>query len=169
MIFVTLGSQKNPFNRLLRALDEQIASGQIEEEVFAQTGYSDYEPANYGSRHFLDHDEYEKYQDLADIVIAHGGTGAIMGALKKGKKVIAVPRKYELGEHNDDHQIQMVSELAQEGLITACLDTDELGMLIKKVRENPAAELDKAYHSNTAGYLSDIEKFIDGINEVNNV
>ena len=46
MVFITLGSQKFQFNRLLRAVDELIEKKVIQEDVFAQTGYSDYEPKN---------------------------------------------------------------------------------------------------------------------------
>ena len=44
MIFITLGSQKFQFNRLLKAVDELVAAGKIKDEVFAQIGYSDYKP-----------------------------------------------------------------------------------------------------------------------------
>ena len=58
MIFITLGSQKFQFNRLLRAADELIASGALQEEVFAQTGYSDYQPQHYAFQPFLNREEY---------------------------------------------------------------------------------------------------------------
>ena len=161
MIFVILGSQKNQFNRLLKALDGQVAAGEIKERIFAQTGYSDYEPVNYEFRHFLDHDEFNRVEEEAELVITHGGTGAIMGALKKGKKVIAVPRRFDLGEHNDDHQIQVVSQLAQSGLITCCENTDELAGLVRKVMEAEEPAGSRAYRSNTEGYLKDIEEFIN--------
>lgn len=82
MIFVTLGSQKFQFDRLLQAVDEL----KTDEEIFAQIGYSNYEPQNYEYKKFLDRDEFENVMDKADIVITHGGTGAIIGAVKKGKK-----------------------------------------------------------------------------------
>lgn len=44
MIFVTVGSQKFQFNRLLQKLDELKEQGIITEEIFAQTGVSDYKP-----------------------------------------------------------------------------------------------------------------------------
>ena len=49
MIFVTLGSQKFQFNRLLIEIDRLIEEGKITEKVFAQTGYSDYKPKNYNT------------------------------------------------------------------------------------------------------------------------
>ena len=42
MIFITLGSQKFQFNRLLKAVDDLVESKIINEEIFAQIGYSDY-------------------------------------------------------------------------------------------------------------------------------
>ena len=106
-IFITLGSQKFQFNRLLRAVDELCEKGTVDAEyVFAQIGYSDYLPKNFSYKKFLDRDEFSKEMGKADIVITHGGTGAIIGAVKKGKKVIAVPRRAQYGEHVDDHQLQ---------------------------------------------------------------
>lgn len=110
-IFITLGSQKFQFNRLLIAVDKlcekKVISG---EDVFAQTGYSDYVPRNYSYNNFLDRDEFSVEMGKADIVITHGGTGAIIGAVKKGKKVIAVPRRAKYGEHVDDHQLQLIKQ-----------------------------------------------------------
>ena len=44
MIFVTLGSQKFQFNRLLIEIDRLIEEKYITDKVFAQIGYSDYKP-----------------------------------------------------------------------------------------------------------------------------
>ena len=122
MIFVTLGSQKFQFDRLLQAVDEL----KTDEEIFAQIGYSNYEPQNYEYKKFLDRDEFENVMDKADIVITHGGTGAIIGAVKKGKKVIAVPRLKKYGEHVDDHQLQLVEQFKDLNLICACKNVDKL-------------------------------------------
>ena len=54
MIFVTLGSQKFQFNRLLIEIDRLIEEKKITEEVFAQIGYSDYKPRNYEYKEFLE-------------------------------------------------------------------------------------------------------------------
>ena len=59
MIFITLGSQKFQFNRLLQAVDELIEKGVIADEVFAQIGYSDYEPKYFEYKQFLDREEFE--------------------------------------------------------------------------------------------------------------
>ena len=84
MIFITLGSQKFQFNRLLQSVDELIDKGVIKEEVFAQIGYSDYTPINYEYKDFLDRDEFSKQVEKCEILITHGGTGAIISAVIYG-------------------------------------------------------------------------------------
>ena len=123
MIFITLGSQKFQFNRLLKSVDELIEGG-LDEEVFAQIGYSNYKPKNYKYKEFLDREEFSEVINCSDIVITHGGTGAIIGAVKKRKKVIAVPRLAKYGEHVDDHQLQLVSQFRELDLIYSCEDGD---------------------------------------------
>lgn len=145
-IFITLGSQKFQFNRLLIAVDKlcekKIICG---EDVFAQIGYSDYVPQNYRYNNFLDREEFSMEMGKADIVITHGGTGAIIGAVKKEKKVIAVPRLAKYGEHVDDHQLQLIKQFDDLNLICPCRDTDELAEAIETVKHTRYA----AYESNT--------------------
>ena len=148
MIFITLGSQKFQFNRLLRAVDELIEKGVIDDTVFAQIGYSDYEPKHFQYKQFLDREEFVAQEDMCDILITHGGTGAIIGAVKKRKKVIAIPRLEKYGEHVDDHQ----------NLICGIDDTTELEDALNFVREH---EFD-VYQSNTKTIIESIERFIEG-------
>ena len=159
MIFVTVGSQKFQFNRLLRALDEQLADGRIKDTVFAQTGSSDYKPVNYEYKPFLDRDEFFSVMKKADMVITHGGTGAIMNALKNGKKVIAVPRLAVHGEHVDNHQLQLISQFNELNLIYECDDCDELWKAVQQSSNNKY----NTYQSNTQQIIESIESFIDSI------
>lgn len=156
MIFVTLGSQKFQFNRLLKEIDVLVEKKIITDEVFAQIGYSDYLPSNYRYKNFLNRDEFAEMQKKADIVITHGGTGAIIGAVKKGKKVIAVPRLAKYGEHVDDHQIQLVEQFNEKELIYSCNDVQELKTAIEEIRTRKYND----YHSNTAVIINSIEKFL---------
>ncbi len=158
MIFVTLGSQKFQFDRLLRAVDELVQKGIISDEVFAQTGYSVYKPEHYDYKQFLSRDEFSDIMDRADTVITHGGTGAIIGAVKKGKKVIAVPRLKEYGEHVDNHQMQLVEQFDEMGIIAACYDLKQLEGCISKVEK----QVFLPYKSNTAKIIDSIDEFLSG-------
>lgn len=151
MIFITLGSQKFQFNRLLKAVDEL----NLKEEIFAQIGYSDYIPKTFKYKRFMDRNEFSSYINKSDIIITHGGTGAIMGALKKGKKVIAIPRLSEYGEHVDDHQLQIIEEFKELNLLYSCEDMD-----IKKALNIVKIKDFKKYKSNTETIINSIENFI---------
>lgn len=157
MVFITLGSQKFQFNRLLKAIDDQIAEGKINENFFAQIGASDYTPKHFKYKRFLDRDEFSSWNDKADIVITHGGTGAIIGAVKKGKKVIAVPRLSRYGEHVDDHQLQLIGQFKNLNLIYACYDCDDIWKAINEVKKTEY----NTYESNTDRIISSIVEFIE--------
>lgn len=136
MIFVTTGSRDYQFNRLIHKLDELIASRVITDHVVAQIGDSD-EPKNMEWYRFLDVETFKAYQDKADLIISHAGTGALIGAVKKGKNLISVPRLARYGEHIDDHQTQVSGVLAQEGYLREVLDIDTLGDLILEALAQP--------------------------------
>ena len=159
MIFITLGSQKFQFNRLLQAVDELIDKGVIKEEVFAQIGYSDYKPRNYVFKEFLDRDEFAAQEGKCEILITHGGTGAIIGAVKKGKKVIAIPRLAKYGEHVDDHQLQLIAQFKNQNLICGLNDCSELEDGLKYVKTHEF----NSYQSNTERIIESIEKFVEGV------
>lgn len=158
MIFITVGSQKFQFNRLLRKMDELIQGGAVKDEVFAQTGASDYRPVHYPWIDFMNATLYAEMEERADLILTHGGTGAILGGVKKGKKVIAVPRLACYGEHVDDHQIQLLAQFEKMKIICVCWDIDRLGDLLKEIQE---IEL-QPYQSNTAAIISSIETFLSG-------
>lgn len=159
MIFITLGSQKFQFNRLLKAVDDLVQRKIIKEDVFAQIGYSDYQPQNYSYKKFLDRDEFARMEEKSEIVITHGGTGAIIGSVKKDKKVIAVPRLAKFGEHVDDHQLQLLDEFEKMQIIVACYDTDKLEDAYRLVQTKKL----KKYKSNQKRIIDSIEEFLTGI------
>ena len=156
VIFITLGSQKFQFNRLLRAVDEQVAEGKITDQIFAQIGASDYKPKNFRYKDFLNRDEFANEMEKADIVITHGGTGAIIAAVKKQKKVIAIPRLKQYGEHVDDHQLQLIGQFRELNLICECKNCDEIWKAVEKVKKTEYQN----YQSNTSQIINSIEKFV---------
>ncbi|XME02203.1 PssD/Cps14F family polysaccharide biosynthesis glycosyltransferase [Lachnospiraceae bacterium C1.1] len=87
MIFITLGSQMFQFNRLLKALDEQVAEGKITDELFAQIGASDYKPRNFKYKGFLNRDEFAEWQGKAEnkvpVTVNIEGTNSMSNKKKK--------------------------------------------------------------------------------------
>lgn len=159
MIFVTLGSQKFQFNRLLQKVDELIAQGVITDEVFAQVGASDYQPRHFACRDFLDREEFQAWIGRSTAVITHGGTGAIVGAIKQGKKVIAVPRLKAYGEHIDDHQIQLIRQFDEKHFIIPCYRVEDLGDKVQLLADFPF----QPYQSNTQAILDDLTEYLQSL------
>ena len=159
MIFVTVGSQKFQFDRLLKKVDELVESGVIKKPVFAQTGTSTYVPIHYQYKSFLNRDEFAEIMGKCDIVITHGGTGAIVSAVKQKKKVIAVPRLAEYGEHVDDHQLQLLKEFEEQNMIYACYDCNKLGEAIKNIQTRNYSSL----VSNTDKWIKTIGDSIESL------
>jgi len=157
MILVTVGSQKFQFNRLLKKIDELIDKKIITDSVFAQIGVSDYKPNNYEYVSFMSQDEFNQKLDECDMVITHAGTGVIVNAVKKGKKVIAVPRLKEFQEHVDNHQIQLIKEFDESHFIEPCYDLEKLSDAISKTKTRKY----KKYTSNTEAIIESIKEFIE--------
>ena len=157
MIFVTLGSQKFQFNRLLIELDKLVEEKKICNDIFAQIGYSDYKPKNYEFKEFLDREQFAEFMDKCDTVITHGGTGAIVGAVKRDKKVIAVPRLAKFGEHVDDHQLQIIDQFTNMNFIVGVKETNEIYEALELLKKMKF----KKYISNTENIINEIEKYIN--------
>lgn len=127
MIFVTVGTHEQPFDRLVRAVDELKAAGRITDEVFIQTGYCRYRPIHCRGEAFLSFTRLREAIAAAAVVITHGGTGSIMLALHQGQTPLVMPRRRVHGEHIDDHQVLFCRKLAGEGRIAAVYEVEELG------------------------------------------
>ena len=157
MILVTVGSQKFQFNRLLSKIDELIEKKAITDKVFAQIGVSDYKPKNYEHVDFMPQEEFSKKMDECDMVITHAGTGVIVNAVKKEKKVVALPRLAKFNEHVDDHQIQLIKEFEELNFIEPVYEIEELEKAIK----NAKSKKYNKYISNTDTIIKSIEEYIN--------
>jgi UDP-N-acetylglucosamine transferase subunit ALG13 len=126
MIFVTVGTEKFPFDRLIRALDEAKRSGRIQQKVFAQIGTSTYLPQACDYSRFLSFSSMIEYIRTADIIIGHAGVGTMLLSRQSKKIPIVFARQAAFGEHVDDHQIQFARKMEQKGLVIAAYHEQEL-------------------------------------------
>ncbi|TLS35180.1 PssE/Cps14G family polysaccharide biosynthesis glycosyltransferase [Pseudalkalibacillus caeni] len=154
MIFVTVGTQRFQFNRLFKELDRLIKSGEISEEVVAQTGYTDYQPEQYQGESMVSPEKMDEFIDKSTLVITHAGTSSIIKCLKQDKKVVVVPRVAKYGEHVDDHQLEIAELFAGQNLIEPVYD-------IKDLKEKINAVKGKSYSS----YKFDNTKLIGSIDD----
>ena len=108
MIFVTVGTHEQQFNRLVEYMDRWAA--EHDEQVIIQTGYTLFEPEHCKFQRFYRQDEMIEFIRSARIVITHGGPCCYTKVLHAQKVPIVVPRVHRLGEHIDDHQVEITEE-----------------------------------------------------------
>ena len=159
MIFVTVGSQKFPFNRLLKKVDQMVQEGAITEEVLIQTGASDYTPSHCRYQPFYNRALFSEMLGSCTVLITHGGTGTIIDAVKRGKKTIVVPRLSRYGEHVDDHQLELTGRFHALKLVYACPETEGLAEALRWVRGHRPAP----FCSNTEAFLASLDGFLNSL------
>lgn len=126
MIFVTVGSDRYPFNRLVRAVDDTCIKRGLKEPVVFQYGSCTYLPKAGRAERFLPFREVRALIERAGIIITHGGVGSIGLSLSYGKKPIVFPRLASLHEAIDDHQSIYAERMENEGYIYYARSAEEL-------------------------------------------
>lgn len=124
MIFVTVGTQL-PFDRLVKAVDAW-AGGNRETAAFAQIGSSSYRPAHMESAAYLPADAFRAKLAAASLIVSHAGIGNLLLALQAKKPILVMPRRLELNEMRNDHQLATARWLRQMPGVMVADDADEL-------------------------------------------
>lgn len=161
MILLLVGTQA-PFERLVRAVDDwSSVSGRP--EVVAQVGRSSYTPRYLRHTEFMTPVECRQLTAQADLVVAHAGMGTILGALELGKPCVVMPRRADLGEHRNDHQLATADRLGRLGLVTVANTPERLveamerhvaGATVARIRpfaQEPLIEGLRRFLTETAG------------------
>lgn len=157
MILITLGTQDKEFTRILKKVDELIEKKVIKEEVIVQAGHTRYKSKNMKVFDYVSKKELEKYMDKCSFIITHAGVGTIFDALKRNKRIIAVPRLSKYKEHNNDHQLEIVEEFSNKNFIIPVYEMDELEDALKQIKKfNPAK-----YESNNKNMIKLVSNYID--------
>jgi UDP-N-acetylglucosamine transferase subunit ALG13 len=128
LIFVTVGTHHDPFERLLGALGELDGS-----ELVVQYGPGAPPPGVARAEAYLPFEQMVEYFREAEKVITHAGVGSILCARREGHTPLVVPRRHDLGEHVDEHQAELTRALAARGSVVAVWDLAELPTLLAEV------------------------------------
>ena len=156
MIFVIVGSQKFPFERLIREMDRLKGEGIIQDRVVAQIGVCPFEPEHLEWRRFMDKEDFDRHIAECDLLVTHAGEGSIMTGLIKQRRVIAVPRYERLGEHVSDHQLEIARALAKQQCI---VNVEDIAGLERAILDIDSIEL-KPYVSGNDSIIQTIRDFI---------
>lgn len=158
MIFVTVGTHEQPFDRLIQCIDKLAEEKIINDEFVIQTGFCGYVPKFCEYKSFFPYTDMIRLIEKAEIVITHGGPSSFMPALERGKIPVVVPRRKKFGEHINDHQLDFVKRFAeiQKNIIPAENDK-EIGNSILHYDEL-TKNMPKTFLSHNAEFTENIER-----------
>lgn len=158
MIFVTVGTHEQAFDRLIKKMDELVGAKKIEDEVFMQIGYSSYEPRHAEWARLVSFEEMGALEQRADVIITHGGPATFMSVISQGKTPIVVPRQLKFAEHVNDHQMAFARQVAQRGYgIEVVEDIEELEAAIAKVKKGRQTNSHSSYNPQfVAGFRTEL-------------
>jgi UDP-N-acetylglucosamine transferase subunit ALG13 len=133
-VLAIVGTDHHPFDRLVDWVDRWAVSRGA--GAFVQFGTSG-APTHAEGRELMPQDELAELLTRASAVVCHGGPGTIMAARDSGHLPIVVPRRPELGEHVDEHQVLFSARLAAEGQVRVAGTEHELHGLLDLALESP--------------------------------
>lgn len=161
MIFVTVGTHEQPFNRLVKYMDELKGSGILEDEVIIQIGFSTYEPKYCTWSRLYPYQQMVRNVADSRIVITHGGPSSFIMPLQVGKIPIVVPRQKQFDEHVNDHQVDFAKQVAKsQGNILVVENIDDLKNMILSYK-SIVASMPFGLRSNNALFNEKFEIIVD--------
>lgn len=137
MIFVTVGYQMS-FDRMISAVDEWAAA-HPEAEVFAQIGPTEQKPRHLPYTEFMDPAEFVQRVRDSTVLVAHAGMGSILTALQYGKPIVVMPRRGDMQETRNDHQLATARKLADRPGIEVAMDEGGLAGALDRLQDLDAA------------------------------
>ena len=159
MILVLLGTFHIEFTRPLIAIEKAIITQKIHEKIVVQNGHTIFKSDYLTMVPFFSPIELDNLYNEANLIVTHAGTGSILKGIKKGKKVIAIPRLKKLNEHLDDHQLEILEQFAKCNYILPWNENEKFETILKKA-ETFIPSAYKSSKSNLVNYLID---YIDKI------
>ena len=158
MIFVTVGTHEQQFNRLVKYMDEWASKH--DEEVIIQTGYSTYKPKNCEWKNLYPYKTMVELVKEARIIITHGGPSSFIMPLQINKVPIVVPRRHEFGEHVNNHQVDFCRNVNErQGSIIMVEDVQKLGDTLERYDEI-VSMMQNGLTSNNEIFCKEFEKIV---------
>lgn len=163
MIFVTVGTHEQGFDRLIKKLDLLKKEKKINEEIIIQSGFTKYEPKYCEWHKLISYQDMWNYVKEARIVITHGGPASFVMPLQVGKIPIVVPRQEKYNEHVNDHQVDFARNIADKiGNIIPVYDIDDLENIIENYDDMTSKMVGTTTMHNKE-FVHNFEKIVDSM------
>jgi len=147
------------FDRLVRAVDDAVGRGAVDEEVFAQVGCGGFRGKHMKCVETLPREEYAQTVRKARALIGHAGMGTIRMALEAGKPLLVMPRRARLGEVVNDHQTDTARKFAQLRHVLLAEDESQIFEKLAELRDFvPEPRVPRAL-----GVIERVKAFLDDL------
>lgn len=192
MIFVSLGTQDKPFNRIIdyvlslkeevKELEEledakivfQIGQTKLSEEeknrIIKLNNNKENNKKNEEKNNeditvfsMLKPEEMKKYIINSSIVITHAGVGTIMECVENNKEIVVLPRKEKYAEHVNNHQEEIAFEMEKNGLLKKVDTYDKLKEVVIEIIRNRNNKKENIYVSNNEKFNDMLIEYLEGI------
>ena len=134
MIFLTVGSRYG-FDRLVRAVDDMVYRGEIDDDITAQIGVGAYEPRHMHFDRFIDAHRYDARIRDSRMLIGHAGSGTISLAVTNCKPLLVLPRRKRYHEHVNDHQVATARKFDELRHVLAADEAEDLPRRFTELRD----------------------------------
>lgn len=134
-VVVSVGTDHHPFDRLIDWIDTWTAVHR-DVEVLVQRG-SSRPPRTAGSVDLMGHPDLLAAMTSAQVVVVQGGPAGMADASDAGHRPVVVPRRPDLGEHVDGHQVTFARWMADRDRIELAEDEATLHRLLDEAIANP--------------------------------
>lgn len=158
LLFATVGATL-PFERLVNLVVTAAEAGLIPERIVLQTGVGGVRPEGFEVFEELPFERVKELLQEADIVVCHGGTGSIITALREWCRVIVIPRRFERGEHYDNHQAEITSAFVARGLVVEADDDASFAKALEEARSRQPVSAT----TDPAALIDYLRRYIEGI------
>lgn len=159
-LLLTVGAQM-PFDRLVQAMDAWAAQ-HPSARVTAQVGDSTLRTAHLDAQRFLEPARFDQACDEADAIVGHAGIGTLFAALERGKPVLVLPRRADLRETRNDHQLATARRFGERPGVVVVWEERELADGLERLRALVQAAPGVAQPALREGPLFDvIRHFVD--------
>lgn len=155
-LFVPLGTQKFPFERIIRTLNLLVEKNLYQkDEILMQSMLFPITP-QFKHVNMIANEDFNYYMSKAEIIITHSGVNSIISAMSLNKPLIICPRFKKNGEHVDNHQDEIATLMQEKYDVLVCRDMKDLEDLIIKAPKHTY----KPWCSNKEDLINTIKKLI---------
>jgi UDP-N-acetylglucosamine transferase subunit ALG13 len=160
-IFISVGSRFSMY-RLLESVEDMMVNNP-HLEAKAQTGPIAFKSRQIQTAQWADAAEFDRSVYDCDIFISHAGMGNILLAAKYQKPIIIMPRRSDLGEHINDHQLSTAMALKGRPFISVVNDSQELEQAVLDILQGSVNNPDQHEFNNESrvNLIIALKNFID--------